>query len=92
MKKAKEKANETSSKGFSASNCKVGNCIFSKYVLGIFGVILEFFGNSLGFFSECFGNFLGILWQVFLIWKELISLFLSRFCLNAQGRRKEDEI
>jgi hypothetical protein len=69
---------KTTPKGFSASKCDVGNWIIS-----------TFFGNCLGIFWDSKSQL------ITKSWKELICLlrfwFLSRFCLRAEGRRKEGQ-
>ena len=70
---------KTSPKGFLASKCNIGNCILLKS--------WEFFGNSLGILWDFFGNSLGSYLNIEGINLFVKFWFLSRFCLNAQGRR-----
>ena len=74
---------------------------FFEDFFGIFlDFFLDFFGIFLGFFLGFFWKFWGIFGDFFgnslEIWKDLICLsrfwFLSRFCLNGEGRRKDKNL
>ena len=83
-----EMKQKTSPKGFSASQCDVGNRIFSKSC--------EFFGNIFEIFFEIFweyfGNFGGIFWGILcgilcgILW-EFFIFFLKSKMANPKKRR-----
>ena len=67
----------------------LGNWIFSKFLEffeKLFLKFSDFLGVFLGIFLEFFG---GPFWEGFFTWMWKKFIYLSRFCLNKEGRRKD---